>query len=212
VSTLNERVTDQLRSAILEGRIAPGSALNQRDIAEQLSVSRMPVREAFRALEIEGLIRGLPRRKAIVVELGAEDIREIFDIVATLEARAAERAASSLSPEARRDVRNAQAELEEAADDAPLAQLDFAFHETLYAPSPRLRSLIKNQRDAVRPYLLAHDIVRRRRRQAEDEHARIVVALNAWDARAAAEATAVHVRAEGAALAAALRGPDQAEG
>ena len=98
MTTLNARVTDRLRTAILDGRIAPGSALNQRDIAEQLSVSRMPVREAFRALEIEGLIRALPRRKAIVVELSPDEIADVYDVLATLEARAAERAASSLSP------------------------------------------------------------------------------------------------------------------
>jgi DNA-binding GntR family transcriptional regulator len=209
VSTLNERVTDQLRAAILDGRIAPGSPLNQRDIAAQLGVSRMPVREAFRALEIEGLIRGLPRRKAIVVELSAEDIHEIFDILATLEARAAERAAAALSPEARREVRNAQAEFEAAADEAALAGLDLAFHSALYAPTPRLSALVMAQRDAVRPYLLAHDVVRERRKQAEDEHARIVVALNAWDTRRAAEATAAHVRAEADALIAALPVADQ---
>ena len=90
--TLNDIVTDQLREAILSGQFPPGTTLNQRDIADQLSVSRMPVREAFRALELEGLIRGLPRRKAVVVTLQPEDVADIFDILATLEARAAEKA------------------------------------------------------------------------------------------------------------------------
>src|ERR1051325_10658381 len=88
--TLNDLVTDRLRTAILSGQLPPGTALNQRDIADQLSVSRMPVREAFRTLELEGLIRGLPRRKAVVVALQPEDVADIFDILATLEGRAAE--------------------------------------------------------------------------------------------------------------------------
>jgi DNA-binding GntR family transcriptional regulator len=56
--TLNDIVTMQLRAANLSGRLAPGTALTQRDIADQLSVSRMPVREAFRTLELEHLPRG----------------------------------------------------------------------------------------------------------------------------------------------------------
>src|ERR1041384_4953594 len=94
--TLNDIVTDQLRDAILTGQFPPGTTLNQRDIADQLSVSRMPVREAFRALELEGLIRGLPRRKAVVVTLQPEDVADIFDILATLERRAAERAVPAI--------------------------------------------------------------------------------------------------------------------
>ena len=90
--TLNDIVTDQLRDAILCGQFPPGATLNQRDIADHLSVSRMPVREAFRALELEGLIRGLPRRKAVVVTLQPGDIDDIYDILATLERRAAEKA------------------------------------------------------------------------------------------------------------------------
>src|SRR5215208_3681710 len=90
--TLNDIVTDQLRDAILSGEFPPGTTLNQRDIADQLSVSRMPVREAFRALELEGLIRGLPRRKAVVVTLQPEGVADIYDVLATLEARAAEKA------------------------------------------------------------------------------------------------------------------------
>src|SRR5919197_5661770 len=108
--TLNAVVTDRLRAAILSGHLPPGTALNQRDIADQLSVSRMPVRAAFRTLELEGLIRGMPRRKAIVVALQPEDVADIFDILAALEARAAERALPAIDDEAIAHLRDLVAE------------------------------------------------------------------------------------------------------
>jgi len=131
----------------------------------------------------------------------------VFDVLAALEAHATERAARSLSPEDRRAVRARAAALADTEDDAALAALDLDFHAALFQPpTARLRGLIQAQRDVVRPYVLASDIVRQRRRDIEAEHARIVVALNAWDAAGAAEAARAHVHADGDALVAHVRG------
>jgi DNA-binding GntR family transcriptional regulator len=167
----------------------------------------MPVREAFRVLEIEGLIRGLPRRKAVVVALQPEDAVDIFDILATLEARGAERAATSLDERGVARLRELDAELRAAPDDAAkLLDLDLELHAGVYlAPTSRLRLLIQTHRNAVRPYLISSGLVVERRRQADAEHARIVEALAARDAAAAVEAAAAHVHAEGRALVDRLR-------
>src|SRR5438128_11057097 len=94
--TMQAIVTDHVRSAILGGRYAPGARVPQDELAQQLGVSRMPVREALRVLEMEGLVELRPHRGAIVVDLRPEEIGEIFEIRAMLEGRAAALAAPRL--------------------------------------------------------------------------------------------------------------------
>jgi DNA-binding GntR family transcriptional regulator len=198
--TLNDIVTDKLRDAILSGQLPPGTTLNQRDIADQLSVSRMPVREAFRALELEGLIRGLPRRKAVVVTLQPEDIADIYDILATLEARAAERATPRHDASTLAQLRRLLAEPPARPDEYALRLLDLdrELHLGIYQPpDSRIRLVIQTHRNAVRPHLIATGVAAERREVAAIEHERIVAALEAGDPAAAARETAAHVRAEG---------------
>jgi DNA-binding GntR family transcriptional regulator len=192
-------VTDQLRDAILSGSLPPGTTLNQRDIAEQLSVSRMPVREAFRALELEGLIRGLPRRKAVVVTLQPEDIADIYDILATLEGRAAERATPLHDDTTIAQLRTLLDDLRTCDDDSMRlldldAELHLGFHQP---PTSRIRLVIQTHRNAVRPHLIATGVAADRRRIAEAEHERIVAALAARDAAQVALEMAAHLQAEG---------------
>ena len=205
--TLNDIVTKQLRAAILSGRLPPGTALTQRDIADQLSVSRMPVREAFRTLELEGLIRGLPRRKAVVVTLQPEDLADIFDILATLEARAAEKAAPLIDEQGLRRLRRLRDELVAGPDDvAGLLDLDLDFHSTIYQHAgSRIQLVIQTHRNAVRPYWLSNAVQQERPGAVREEHDRIIAALEAHDPAAAASATAGHLRAEGRELVEHLR-------
>jgi DNA-binding GntR family transcriptional regulator len=197
--TLNDIVTDQLRAAILSGEIPPGTPLNQRDIADRLAVSRMPVREAFRALEIEGLIQGLPRRRAVVVALQPEDVAEIYDILATLEGRAAERARLPLDADALARRRRLADELRAAPDDpVRLLDLDLELHSRVVESSgDRHRLLIQTHRVAVRPYLISTGLAVARRRRAEAEHAAVLDALASSDVAALVRAVREHARAEG---------------
>src|SRR5215207_5545698 len=198
--TLNDIVTDQLRDAILTGQFPPGMTLNQRDIADQLSVSRMPVREAFRALELEGLIRGLPRRKAVVVTLQPEDIADIYDILVTLEARAAEKATPYHDEATIAQLRRLMGDIQACPDDdvTRLLDLDFELHLGIYQPpGSRIRLVIQTHRNAVRPHLITTGVAVERRQPAEVEHERIVAALESGDPVAVARETAAHLRAEG---------------
>lgn len=197
--TLNDIVTDRLRVAILSGKLPPGTALNQRDIADQLRVSRMPVREAFRALELEGLIRGLPRRKAVVVTLQPEDVADIYDILATLEARAAEQATPLHDEATLGQLRALLGQSRELPDDASgLLDLDFELHARIYEPpGSRVRLVIQTHRNAVRPPMISTGVASGRRRLAEAEHERIIAALEAKDPAAVSRELAAHLRAEG---------------
>jgi DNA-binding GntR family transcriptional regulator len=86
--TLSQEAVDLIRDAILSGDLAPGTHLNERDIARQMGVSRVPVREAFRRLSYEGLIATSPNRGAYVRYFTEQDIAEMFDLRATLEGMA----------------------------------------------------------------------------------------------------------------------------
>ncbi|SHG92417.1 GntR family transcriptional regulator [Pollutimonas bauzanensis] len=84
--TLPTAVADRLREMIIEGQLAAGVRLNERALCDQLQVSRTPLREAFRLLAADGLVRIQPNRGAQVVALSEKDIRESFEVMGALEA------------------------------------------------------------------------------------------------------------------------------
>jgi DNA-binding GntR family transcriptional regulator len=96
---LHQQAALRLRQLIVEGDIAPGAKLNERELAEQLQVSRTPLREAIKMLAAEGLVELLPNRGAVAALLSAQDVADTFEVIAGLEeqsgALAAERIAAS---------------------------------------------------------------------------------------------------------------------
>ena len=94
---LHESTFQKLRSLLVEGKIAPGSKLNERELAESLNVSRTPIREAIRRLAADGLVELIANRGAIAVELSLEDVIHTFDVIADLEGFSGELAANNIS-------------------------------------------------------------------------------------------------------------------
>ena len=94
---LRDVVFENLREAILEGELKPGQRLMEVQLAEQLGVSRTPVREAIRKLELEGLVIMLPRKGAYVANMSLKDIIDVLEIRASLEGLAASLAAQRMS-------------------------------------------------------------------------------------------------------------------
>ncbi len=82
---LHAAVASRLRDMIVEGRLEPGARLNERELCEQLGISRTPLREALRVLATEGLISVLPNRGAQVVKLSPAEVRDTFDVMGALE-------------------------------------------------------------------------------------------------------------------------------
>src|SRR6202043_1796297 len=93
--SLAEDAVELLRHEILSGRFRQGEHLVETKIAQQLRVSRGPVREAFKLLRAEGLVKEEPRRGMFVVSLSARDAREIYELRAAIEGRAAQLLAAS---------------------------------------------------------------------------------------------------------------------
>lgn len=98
-TALHGQVTQRLRQMLVEGQIAPGAKLNERELCEQLKVSRTPLREAIKTLAAEGLVELLPNRGAIAVQLGEDDILNTFEVMAGLEGMSGELAAQRITPE-----------------------------------------------------------------------------------------------------------------
>lgn len=93
-ATHGDRVYAWVRDRIIDGRMPTGSRVREREVAEELGVSRIPIREALPRLEAEGYIRTLPRRGAVVAPMELADIEELFDVRASLEVLAARLAAT----------------------------------------------------------------------------------------------------------------------
>lgn len=96
-SALHEQVAQRLRQMLVEGQVAPGAKLNERELAQLLQVSRTPLREAIKMLAAEGLVELLPNRGAIAVELTEGDVLNTFEVMAGLEAQSGELAAQRIT-------------------------------------------------------------------------------------------------------------------
>lgn len=93
---LHQQVAQRLRQRIVEGQLAPGAKLGERELSEQLQVSRTPLREAIRMLAAEGLVELLPNRGAVVLQLSERDVSDTFEVIAGLEGQSGELAAARI--------------------------------------------------------------------------------------------------------------------
>ncbi|MCL6453296.1 MAG: GntR family transcriptional regulator [Alicyclobacillus sp.] len=178
------RVYHIIREQILSGDLRAGTRLIERELAEQLCVSRTPVREALRKLDSEGLIRIIPRRGGVVSELSAHEVLDMFRILEALEVLAVEQAA-------------------ERMDDAALSVLD-GVDETdaaamlqavlVVANNRRLEEMLHGLLDLIRATARIGRGQPGRFQEAVEEHRRILAAVKAGDADTAARAVRQHVQ------------------
>jgi DNA-binding GntR family transcriptional regulator len=183
-----ERIATQLRSGIVTGRLPPGQALREVEIARQLGVSRGPVREAFQRLIQEGLLEAHPARGVFVPQLTADDIADLYLARSAVETTAAQLLARSGTPESLGALAAALAELESApADDwNELARLDLHLHEVLVRStgSKRLARMFGTLAAETQLCMVALESYPERAGLVT-EHAEIVQAIQRRDAAAA---------------------------
>ena len=157
-ATLAETTADALRERILAGAFAPGERLVEAEIARQLRISRGPVREALARLRQEALVRDEPRRGWFVSELTADDIREIYELRAAIEARAARVIIQRGDEAALAELGGLFERLRDAAaadDRERFAGLDLQFHEDLtrLSGNSRLHRVFVNHAGVLRTLL-----------------------------------------------------------
>jgi DNA-binding GntR family transcriptional regulator len=132
--TLSDRVTAAIRDAITQGVLTPGQRISERELAAELAVSRVPIRDAIRRLEHEGLLISLPRKGTFVVEITDRDIEEIFSLRAVFEGLAIRAAAEQASPAAIARLHELVEGMRKASarrDFATLWEIDTEFHTTI---------------------------------------------------------------------------------
>jgi DNA-binding GntR family transcriptional regulator len=128
-------VADALRNAIQQGELADDAVLSQAAIAEHLGVSRVPVREAMRQLQAEGLIEMQAHRLAVVRGLDLNRLVEVYDLRALLEGYALELAVPRIDAETLKQARAVERELRQPTDHQRWLELNARFHRLLYEPS-----------------------------------------------------------------------------
>ena len=144
-----EQIADRVRMEIEEGRLPPGAALNQVELAARFGMSRIPVREALRHLAAEGYVTYRPNKGATVVSAVApEEIEEIIEIRECLEARLMERAVDRLTPEALDEASDALDALNRARTTRQLEGAHQRFHSLLFhaAERPRMTAIVNSWR------------------------------------------------------------------
>jgi DNA-binding GntR family transcriptional regulator len=199
VMTLADHTSDALRALIASGELRGGQRLIETEIAAQLGVSRGPVRDAFKQLREEGLLVDYPRRGTYVVSLTADDARDLLDLRAGLESRAARLFIERRDRDALRDVDTALAQLKAANDggDATvIGDADFTFHEAVCRGSGSARLLSVYVRYATELRILLHSDTERIYQAGVDlpiQHEALRDLLRGDDKSAAEEAFRLHV-------------------
>jgi DNA-binding GntR family transcriptional regulator len=191
----HEMVAEVLREAITSGHLRANAPLPQDEIAAQLRVSHIPVREALRQLQSEGLVTYQPNRGAAVSSLTSAEIREIYEIRAILETAAVRRAAPQLTAEQLDHAERILAAAESAEDGAAWGSHDVDVHQLIYdlEARPRMHELIGGLLRRVDRYWLIHGLMLTHRAKFEREHRAILAALRERDAERAAALLADHL-------------------
>jgi DNA-binding GntR family transcriptional regulator len=198
-----ERAYQIVRQGILDGRFAPGERLKEEELAQEIGVSRTPIREALRRLDLEGLLSFVPNHGTKVADWAAQDIEEIFSLRALLESHAAGLAARRMTPDALARLRDLAIHMDglvAEADGWPgdaLTEANSAFHREILdvGGNRRLAAMISNLMEM--PVIVS--TFRRYRpddmRRSANHHIEMVAAFEAGDAEWASSVMRSHVRA-----------------
>ena len=195
---LREVVCETLRDAIRKGILKPGERLMEIQLAEELGVSRTPVREAIRKLELEGYVIMMPRRGTYVANLPIRDVNEVFEIRTSLDSLASGLAAERITDEELERLQRLLVligEYIESNDMDKIVETDTEFHDLLYQASrnSRLVGIIFNLREQLTRFRATSMSFPGRLRATLDEHRHIVEAIAQGDVKEAQQAAEYHM-------------------
>ena len=190
---LRDVVFNTLRQAILKGELAPGERLMEIQLAEKLGVSRTPIREAIRKLELEGLVLMIPRKGAEVAKISEKSLRDVLEVRRSLEELAIELACQRMSPEELGRLERTQESFRVAikkGNAMVIAETDERFHDIIYQSTgnEKLVQMLNNLREQMYRYRLEYIKDKDKRQILLLEHDHILRALkgrNIAEARAA---------------------------
>jgi len=195
---LRDVVCKTLRRAILAGKMPPGTRLLEVHLADEMGVSRTPIREAIRVLEQEGLVIMRPRRGAEVAKITVPQMRDVLELRTVLDVLAVELACERATDEDIKEIEKAAREFEQAVYDGDLhvmIERDTVFHRMLVAGSHNKKLIVVNHdmEDQVNRYRYETEKEASARGTLLKDHEAIIKAIKERDKNAASEAARVHV-------------------
>ena len=197
-AALHEQATQRLRQMLVEGQIAPGAKLNERELCEALNVSRTPLREAIKTLAAEGLVELLPNRGAIAVALSEADVLNTFEVMAGLEGMSGELAAQRITESELNEIKAMHFEMLAAYTRRDLSayyRLNAAIHRAINAAArnPVLTAIYTQVNARLQALRFRSNQDGEKWKHAVEEHEQMIAALQAHDPVAMRAVLAVHL-------------------
>ncbi len=195
---LRDVVFNTLRKAILRGDLNPNERLMELTLAKKLGVSRTPVREAIRKLELEGLVVMYPRRGAKVAQITVKSIRDVLEIRRVLEVLAVTKACKNITQDGVMQLRTALKQFKDVinSDDlTKVAEADVKFHDTIYnaTNNPKLIGILNNLREQMYRYRMEYIKDKTSHIMLVKEHEELVNAIVNRDVRNATKIAEKHI-------------------
>lgn len=195
---LRDVVFNTLRQAILTGELKPGERLMEIHLANKLGVSRTPIREAIRKLELEGLVTMIPRRGAEVAQITEKSLKDVLEVRRALDALSVELACDRISPEALSRLQTACDTFEKATatkDPKKIAQADVALHDIIVkaTDNDRLIQLVNNLSEQMYRYRFEYIKDGSTHEQLVKEHRILFESIRDKDKETAARTAKLHI-------------------
>ncbi len=195
---LRDVVFNTLRQAILTGELKPGERLMEIQLAQRLGVSRTPVREAIRKLELEGLVLMIPRKGAEVAEITIKDLEDVLEVRAALEKLAVQDACENITDAQLQELKKANNEFKRTLEEEDIiarVHADMKFHEIIYAATNnhRLLQILNNLREQMYRYRMEYLKDKSSYKKLLEEHDAIRKALKKHDREKAGDTIHVHI-------------------
>lgn len=195
---LRDVVVKTLRQQILTGKLKPGERLLEIHLAEELGVSRTPIREAIRKLELEGLVTMIPRRGAEVAQISEKGMSDVLEVRKALDSLAGELACARITEGEKEQLREACQDFEKAVatkDKAKIAKADVAFHNIITEATRniRLAQLLNNLSEQMYRYRFEYIKDENQHKALAEEHKRIYEAIRDNKPEQAVEALKNHI-------------------
>ena len=195
---LRDVVFKTLRQGILTGELKPGERLMEIHLANKLGVSRTPIREAIRKLELEGLVTMIPRRGAEVAQITEKSMKDVLEVRKVLDDLSVELACERITEEEKELLKNACVDFEEAVktgDFPKIAKTDVAFHDIIVTATRniRLSQMVNNLAEQMYRYRFEYIKDSTQHARLVQEHEEICQGIIAGDKKRALEAIEKHI-------------------
>lgn len=195
---LRDVVFNTLRQAILRGELKPGERLMEIQLANKLGVSRTPIREAIRKLELEGLVLMIPRKGAEVADITEKSLKDVLEVRKALETLSVQLACDRITEEEIGNLKDAAEEFKEtlkSKDVTEIAEADVRFHDVIFGATDnqKLIQLLNNLREQMYRYRVEYLKRENSYPQIIEEHEEIIARIEAKDKKEASEILCRHI-------------------